>query len=126
MAYMGDTTLGKEIKRLRNAADVTLRELARRVGVTAAHLSDIEHDRRRPSEELLRGIARELAGAGADYERLKLLDRGLDADAREIIRRHPAVGEMLREMEKSGRSPLDIIRDLQRERDKKNKKPDKE
>ena len=113
------------MKRLRNAADLTLRELARRVGVTAA-LSDIEHDRRRPSEELLRSITRELAHVGAIYEELKLLDTGLDPDARAIIRKHPAVGEMLREMERSGRSPIDIIRDLQRERERKTEEPDKE
>ena len=50
--------LGERLRQLRNESDLSLRELARRLGkVTAAHLSDIEFGRRHPSDKLLRRLA---------------------------------------------------------------------
>jgi transcriptional regulator with XRE-family HTH domain len=51
-------TLGDRIRELRDGADLSLRELAKKLGdVSAAHLSDIELGRRFPSLELLSKIA---------------------------------------------------------------------
>jgi transcriptional regulator with XRE-family HTH domain len=53
--------LGNRIRELREARDLSLRELARKVGeVSAAHITDIELGRRYPSESLLEKLAREL------------------------------------------------------------------
>lgn len=56
---MSDMTLGDYIreKRLAAKSPVSLRELARRCEVTAGHICDIEHSRRKPSDDLLHGIA---------------------------------------------------------------------
>jgi len=52
-------TLGGRLRELRDARDLSLRELAKQLGgVTAAHLSDIEFGRRYPSDELLAKLAR--------------------------------------------------------------------
>ena len=52
-------TLGDRLRELRDARDLSLRELAKQLGdVTAAHLSDIEFGRRFPSEELLARLAK--------------------------------------------------------------------
>jgi len=54
---MGNT-LGDKLRQLRDARDLSLRELAKQLGgVTAAHLSDIEFGRRYPSDDLLRKLA---------------------------------------------------------------------
>ena len=46
-----EKTLGSEIQRLRTEAGFTLRGFALKAEISAAFLSDIERDRRRPSEE---------------------------------------------------------------------------
>lgn len=53
-------TLGERIRELREAKDLSLRELARRLSISAAHLSDVELGRRYPSDKLLAKIARTL------------------------------------------------------------------
>jgi len=64
-------TLGFRIRKLREAKDISLREFARRIGISAAFISDIELGRRYPSEDMLLKIAVELE---ADVEELKKLD----------------------------------------------------
>lgn len=54
------TTLGERIRELREAADKSLRELAREVEVSAAFMSDIELGKRYPSDEVLEKIAGKL------------------------------------------------------------------
>lgn len=53
-------TLGERIRELREGHDLSLRELARKLDVSAAFMSDVELGRRFPSEELLGRIARVL------------------------------------------------------------------
>jgi transcriptional regulator with XRE-family HTH domain len=43
-------TMGKYIRRLRLAQNLTLRELARRLGFSAAYVSDVELGRRNPGQ----------------------------------------------------------------------------
>lgn len=50
-------TLGEYIRAKRDEADLTLRELARQLGITPPFLSDIELGRRNPSESVLAKIA---------------------------------------------------------------------
>lgn len=106
---MKPPALGQEIRRLRTEAGITLRGLAATVEVSAAHLSDIEHGRRRPSEALLRKIARALRKAGATFESLEHLATGLDADTREWAASTPGVRKLLRTLRQSGRHPLEIL-----------------
>jgi transcriptional regulator with XRE-family HTH domain len=57
------TTLGQKIKELREALDLSLRELAQRIegrSASATHLSDIEQGHRFPSDELLANLAKAL------------------------------------------------------------------
>jgi transcriptional regulator with XRE-family HTH domain len=103
------TTLGQELRRLRKEAGITLRGLAATVEVSAAHLSDIEHNRRRPSDDLLRRIARALRKAGATFESLDHLATGLDADIREWAASTPGVRKLLRTLKQSGQDPLDLL-----------------
>ncbi|WP_278884841.1 helix-turn-helix domain-containing protein [[Ruminococcus] torques] len=45
---MENTTFGRYLSQLREKKDVTLRELARQLGISAAFLSDVEKDRKPP------------------------------------------------------------------------------
>jgi len=108
------TTLGREIRRLRTQAGTTLRGLARAVGVSAPHLSDIEHDRRRPSKELLGKIVAELQPAGATHAGLDRLDTRFESDLQEWAAATPEVRTLLRKVKESGLPVADVIRLLER------------
>ena len=106
--------LGQELRRLRKEAGITLRGLAARLEVSAAHLSDIEHNRRRPSDDLLRKIARALRKTGATFDSLEHFATGLDPDTREWAASTPGVRKLLRMLKQSGQNPLDILPDLEK------------
>jgi transcriptional regulator with XRE-family HTH domain len=57
---MADETLGDIVREGRAALGMRLRELARRLEVTPSYVSDIENNRRIPSEDVLRRISAEL------------------------------------------------------------------
>jgi transcriptional regulator with XRE-family HTH domain len=63
--------LGPKIRELREQRDLSLRELAKKLDVSAAFLSDIELGRRYPSEENLKDLARML---GVPFDELKAHD----------------------------------------------------
>lgn len=64
-------TLGQFIREERDKRDWSVRELARRLEITPPFLSDIELGRRFPSEDTLKGIAREFK---IDLETLQQFD----------------------------------------------------
>src|SRR5687768_16881570 len=106
--------LGQEVRRLRTRAGITLRGLAAGLNISAPHLSDIEHNRRRPSEKLLRKIATKLGDVGATFESLELLVTGVDPAAREWVASTPGVRALLRKIVESGRSPHEIMITLEK------------
>jgi len=111
---MSPIPLGQELRRLRLEAAIPLRGLAARLNVSAAHLSDIEHNRRRPSEQLLRRIASELSHVGATFESLEQLVTGVDPATRDWVASTPGVRALLRTILESGRSPQEIIEILEK------------
>ncbi len=117
MAMMSDQkaeTLGPEITRLRLKAGLTLRRLAELVDISAAYLSDIEHDRRRPSPEVLERLAKELQGAGTSYEALDQLNSRFERDLQRWVSETPAVRQMLRAVKDSKRNPRELLQELER------------
>jgi transcriptional regulator with XRE-family HTH domain len=68
--------VGNFIREQRNAARVSLRELARTAGVSNPYLSQVERGLRKPSAEILAAIARGLKiSAESLYEQAGILDR---------------------------------------------------
>jgi transcriptional regulator with XRE-family HTH domain len=68
--------VGDFIREQRNAARVSLRELARNAGVSNPYLSQVERGLRKPSAEILASIARGLKiSAESLYEQAGILDR---------------------------------------------------
>ena len=90
-------TLGEEIGRLRAKAGYTLRKFATDyLKVSAAHLSDIEHNRRRPSKDLLETIVTNLKHVGATYESLDRLNSRLEPEIQRWVYDQPAARQLLR------------------------------
>ncbi|MGY1740891.1 MULTISPECIES: helix-turn-helix domain-containing protein [unclassified Blastococcus] len=68
--------VGDFIREQRNAARVSLRELARTAGVSNPYLSQVERGLRKPSAEILASIAKGLRiSAETLYEQAGILDR---------------------------------------------------
>lgn len=114
MANMHTSQLGQEIRTLRLQAGITLRGLAAKLHVSPAHLSDLEHNRRRPSEKLLRKIAHALRGVGATFEALEELLTGIDPKTREWAASTPGARVLLRTLLELGRDPREIHRALEK------------
>lgn len=89
--------LGDRLRKLRNSEDISLRELAKKLGgVTAAHLSDIEFGRRHPSDALLDKLA---SFFNVDLGELRKLDpRPPIEEIKKAARRDPRIGFALRQM----------------------------
>jgi transcriptional regulator with XRE-family HTH domain len=94
---MIELSLGQRLRELRDKADLSLRELAKRIGVTSPFLSDIELGRRFPSEQILA----KLAGAlNVSLEDLKQYDnRGPIADLKRLMDSDPKLGFAFRTAE---------------------------
>lgn len=95
MANTDEQTLGEHIRGARLETDYSLRGLAKALTITPSYLSDIENDRRVPSEEVLRAIATKL-----DLEFDDLMARAFrfGEDVERYIKRHPAVGALFRKI----------------------------
>ena len=88
------TKLGETIRTFREEAGLSLRELARKVNVSAPFLSDVELGRRFPKEETLQAIATVLK---INPEELSKFDhRESVADFKRLLETNPALGVALR------------------------------
>jgi transcriptional regulator with XRE-family HTH domain len=104
-------TLGQVIRDARVAAGGSLREFARTLGITPSYQSDIENDRRIPSEEVLKKIAGQL---GLDYEELMALAGRFGQDAERYMRRNPTAGALFRKLSETN-APENILRKMLQE-----------
>jgi len=111
---MIEISLGQRLHELRDRADMSLRELAKKVAISGPFLSDIELGRRYPSEEILAKLARAL---NVPLEDLKQYDnREPIADLKRLMDSDPKLGFAFRtavEKVKSGElTAEDIIAKL--------------
>jgi len=104
-------TLGQVIRDARVAAGQSLREFARTLVITPSYQSDIENDRRIPSEDVLKKIAGLLR---LDFEELMALGGRFGEDAERYLRRHPTAGALFRKLSETN-APEDVLRKMLRE-----------
>lgn len=107
-ANMADKTLGDLVRDRRAALDMRLRELARRLEVTPSYVSDIENDRRVPSEDVLGRIAVVL---DLPLEQLLAHAGRLGNDAERYLRQTPVATTLFRRISEENLNE-DEIRDL--------------
>jgi transcriptional regulator with XRE-family HTH domain len=85
-----DKTFGEKLRELRDKADISLRELARKMDVSAPFLSDVERGHRYPSDKLLANLARFFK---VSVEELKRFDnRPPIAEIRKLADEDPRLG----------------------------------
>ena len=100
-------TLGEQIRELREGRDISLRELASRIGVSAAFMSDVELGRRHPSDKHMLEIAKAL---GATLEDLRQFDtRPPLREFRRAMQSDPQFGLAFRQMMDRRVSSRDIL-----------------
>jgi len=86
--------LGERIRELRDQQDLSVRELAKKIEVSAPFLSDVELGRRHPSDEVLEMIAKVL---NTTFDDLKKHDSRLPVqELKRITASNPAMGFALR------------------------------
>ncbi|WP_044933708.1 helix-turn-helix domain-containing protein [Pseudacidobacterium ailaaui] len=100
-------TFGEQIRDLREAKDISVRELARQLNVSAAFLSDVELGRRHPSDEIMRKMAECL---GTTPEELQKYDaRPPVQELKRIAANDPAMGFALRRVVDEGITAKDLL-----------------
>ena len=102
--------IGEYIRELRNAKDLSVRELAKRLGLSAPFISDVELGRRHPSEQVLLKFARELGTSVAELRKRDA--RAPIPELRRMTARNPAMGFALRKVVEDGVDPEDLLRYL--------------
>jgi transcriptional regulator with XRE-family HTH domain len=115
-----ETSFGERIRELRQARDMSLRELARETEIVPAYLSDIELGKRFPSDEVLRKLAKLL---GTTVEDLKSYDTRPPID--EMKRKSyasPTYGFALRRMVEEDVSGEELLKMIERLKQAKRKK----
>lgn len=115
---MESKTLGQRVRELREARDLSLRELARQLGdLSAAFLSDIELGRRFPSDKVLKGMAQAL---GVQVEELARYDtRGAVAEIKRLASTDPAYGIAFRKLVETKMTPDQLMKLVESARKKK-------
>jgi transcriptional regulator with XRE-family HTH domain len=101
-------TFGDRIRELREGKDISLREFASKIGLSAAFLSDVELGRRYPSEKVLEGIAKML---GTSVEDLQKYDtRAPLEDLKRLASSNPAYGLAFRTLVDQNIKPEDLLK----------------
>jgi transcriptional regulator with XRE-family HTH domain len=100
-------TLGEYVRELREKNDLSLRELAKKLKVSAPFLSDIELGRRHPSEDVLGRLASWL---GTKPDELRKYDtRPPVQELKRMAANDPAMGFALRKVVDDGVSAQDLL-----------------
>ncbi len=104
--------LGEHLRELREKKDLSVRELAKKVGVSAPFLSDVELGRRHPSDEVLGALATHL---GTNAAELHKHDARAPIQAlKRMAASNPAMGFALRRVVDEGVSAEDLLDFLKR------------
>lgn len=103
-----NTTLGERIRELRAARDISLREFAGKLELSAAFVSDIELGRRYPSEKVLLSIAKML---DTTLEELEKFDTRAPVEGlKRLASTNPAYGLAFRTIVDNKINPEDLLK----------------
>ncbi len=97
-------TLGQTIRKLREGRGLSLRALAKAVGVSAPFMCDVEHDRRKT--KCLAMIATVLL---VSPEKLWALDNRVTPELKAWLEKSPDVLAVLRQMQARGRNDVSFM-----------------
>ena len=117
---MSHQTLGELIREARIAKGQSLREVAKLLEITPSYMSDIENDRRIPSEDVLRNIVKLLS---LDFDHCMALAGRFGDNADRYMKKQPVAGVLFRRISENNLQEEEL-RDLLRRADKMGKKRD--
>lgn len=120
MDKMSNQTLGEIIREARLAKEKSLREVSKLLEITPSYMSDIENDRRVPSEEVLRNITNLL---GLDFDHLMALAGRFGDNADRYMKKQPVAGVLFRRISENNLQE-DELRELLRRAEELGKKKD--
>ena len=100
-------TLGEHVRDLREKKDISVRELARQLKVSAAFLSDVELGRRHPSEELLGRLAKCIGSTAQELQKYDA--RPPVQELKRLAANDPAMGFALRRVVDEGVTAKDLL-----------------
>lgn len=110
---MNTTAFGTFLRQVREQKGISLRELAKKIGVSGAFLSDIELGRRFPAPDKIELLAKEI---GVPVEELQQYDFRDEAEAiRQMMFADPNAGMAFRTLKnaiQNGASPDEIRKSL--------------
>jgi transcriptional regulator with XRE-family HTH domain len=113
---MNTTAFGTYLRKVREEKSISLRELAKKIGVSGAFLSDIELGRRFPSADKIELLAKEI---GVPLEELQKYDFRDEAEAiRQMMFSDPNAGMAFRRVKdaiQGGMPPAEIQRTVDKE-----------
>lgn len=113
-------SLGQRIRQLREERDLSVRELARKLELSPAFLSDVELGRRHPSRDNLSRIAQILR---TPVSELIELDTRADADElHRLASTNPAYGFAFRQLLNENLSPEELLALVEKNRAQRRKK----
>lgn len=102
--------MGEYVRELRESKDLSVRELAKRLRLSAPFLSDVELGRRHPSGEVLARLARELGTTATELRRHDA--RAPIPELRRMAANNPVMGFALRQVVEDEVDPDDLLRYL--------------
>ncbi len=88
-----DKTMGEVIRDARVAADLSLRDLSKKLDISPSYISDIENDRRVPSEEVMVQLAEAL---NLSFNDLMARAGRVGDQAQRYLKLHPTAGALFR------------------------------
>jgi len=103
--YNSDKTLGDTIREARVNKGLSLRGLAKDIEKTPSYLSDIENNRRVPSEEVLVDISKTL---DLEFDLLMALAGRFGENAMRYLKRTPSAGVLFRKISQLNLSSKEI------------------
>jgi len=86
-------SFGDRVREARLGKHLGLRELAKMLDIAPSYLSDIENDRRVPSEEVTRGIAKIL---DLNFDEMMAAAGRFGAEAERYLKKNPMAGALFR------------------------------
>jgi len=101
-------TLGQHLREVREKRQISIRRLAKTIGVTAAYLSDIELGRRHPSEVVMASLAKALHTSIDDLHRHD--PRSLINEIQIRVRNDPEYGWVLKRLLSKCTTTKDLLR----------------
>jgi transcriptional regulator with XRE-family HTH domain len=110
-------TLGEHIRDLRERKDISVRELARQLKVSAPFLSDVELGRRHPSDEIMRRLADCLDATVGDLQKYDA--RAPVQELKRVAASDPAMGFALRRVVDEGVTSKELLEFLNKYEKKK-------